>query len=218
VPLFVPQLCRLHRLYRFAVPRKALILQEESGGHARNRTGVRGFAVRCVTTLPRGLGIEAAEVLGRDRQPAARARRWGVDRAHHSGLGLWRAWNDGLATYGASTASWWLEIRGDTCGGSLLTAPFMRFSLIRAGGLNRLLRAPAMNLSRARMLTLSLTVFILKVSIDRRLKLAHYRRGLLRVSGRSLDDGRRAHMGDFASRYPTTAFFKPIFQRGSRRS
>ena len=25
-----------------------------SGGHARNRTGVRGFAVRCVTTPPRG--------------------------------------------------------------------------------------------------------------------------------------------------------------------
>ena len=28
----------------------------ESGGLARNRTGVRGFAVRCVTTPPRGLG------------------------------------------------------------------------------------------------------------------------------------------------------------------
>ena len=26
-----------------------------SGGHARNRTGVYGFAVRCVTTPPRGL-------------------------------------------------------------------------------------------------------------------------------------------------------------------
>src|SRR5262249_24856222 len=26
----------------------------EFGGHARNRTGVRGFAVRCVTTPPRG--------------------------------------------------------------------------------------------------------------------------------------------------------------------
>ncbi len=26
-----------------------------NGGHARNRTGVRGFAVRCVTTPPRGL-------------------------------------------------------------------------------------------------------------------------------------------------------------------
>ncbi len=25
-----------------------------NGGHARNRTGVRGFAVRCVTTPPRG--------------------------------------------------------------------------------------------------------------------------------------------------------------------
>ena len=30
-----------------------------SGGHARNRTGVRGFAVRCVTTPPRG-HLEAA--------------------------------------------------------------------------------------------------------------------------------------------------------------
>ena len=26
----------------------------ESGGHARNRTGVHGFAGRCVTTPPRG--------------------------------------------------------------------------------------------------------------------------------------------------------------------
>ena len=29
--------------------------QREIGGHARNRTGVYGFAVRCVTTPPRGL-------------------------------------------------------------------------------------------------------------------------------------------------------------------
>ncbi len=27
---------------------------ENTGGHARNRTGVRGFAIRCVTTPPRG--------------------------------------------------------------------------------------------------------------------------------------------------------------------
>ena len=26
----------------------------EGGGHGRNRTGVHGFAVRCVTTPPRG--------------------------------------------------------------------------------------------------------------------------------------------------------------------
>jgi hypothetical protein len=54
VPLFVPQLCRLYRLYRLVASQKALILREKNGGHARNRTGVRGFAVRCVTTPPRG--------------------------------------------------------------------------------------------------------------------------------------------------------------------
>ena len=30
----------------------------ENGGHARNRTGVYGFAVRCVTTPPRGPSLE----------------------------------------------------------------------------------------------------------------------------------------------------------------
>ena len=32
----------------------------QCGGHARNRTGVNGFAVRCVTTPPRGLVLSAA--------------------------------------------------------------------------------------------------------------------------------------------------------------
>ena len=31
------------------------------GGHARNRTGVHGFAVRCVTTPPRGLVLRLGE-------------------------------------------------------------------------------------------------------------------------------------------------------------
>ena len=33
--------------------------REENGGHGRNRTGVHGFAGRCVTTPPRGLWIKA---------------------------------------------------------------------------------------------------------------------------------------------------------------
>ncbi len=141
MPLFVPQLCRPYRLYRFVVSRKTLILREKSGGHARNRTRVRGFGVRSVTTPPRGLGIEAGEVLARDQQHAAGARRRVLDRAHHSrlgqhvvldekevwheaddfaagvpGLGLWRVWNGGLANYGTSTASWRVDIRVDMGG------------------------------------------------------------------------------------------------------
>src|SRR5690606_5671076 len=33
----------------------ALVAREESGGPSRNRTGVQGFAVLCVTTPPSGL-------------------------------------------------------------------------------------------------------------------------------------------------------------------
>src|SRR5471032_1403185 len=36
-----------------------------SGGHARNRTGVQGFAVLCVTTPPRGLNDSAVGKDGR---------------------------------------------------------------------------------------------------------------------------------------------------------
>ena len=39
----------------------SLILLERHGGHGRNRTGVYGFAVRCVTTPPRGLSMDVGK-------------------------------------------------------------------------------------------------------------------------------------------------------------
>ena len=33
-------------------------VRKKYGGHARNRTGVHGFAIRCVTTPPRGLLVK----------------------------------------------------------------------------------------------------------------------------------------------------------------
>ncbi len=48
-----------------------------TGGHARNRTGVRGFAVRCVTTPPRGPAaprLEAPNGKGRLSYPWGRAK------------------------------------------------------------------------------------------------------------------------------------------------
>src|SRR5208337_1135221 len=54
VPRFVPPTHRLYPPCRFGLRRKLLNFREYDGGHARNRTGVRGFAVRCVTTPPRG--------------------------------------------------------------------------------------------------------------------------------------------------------------------
>ncbi len=58
------------------------------------------------------------------------------------GLGFWRAWNGGLGT---GTASWRLEIRAGHLWWLIADRPFYAVNLIRAGGLNRLLRAPATN-------------------------------------------------------------------------
>ena len=41
---------------RFAKHRIRAVSNRKNGGHGRNRTGVHGFAVRCVTTPPRGPG------------------------------------------------------------------------------------------------------------------------------------------------------------------
>ena len=48
----------------------------EFGGHARNRTGVRGFAVRCVTTPPRGPTRRACIMRPFRVAMAARAIAW----------------------------------------------------------------------------------------------------------------------------------------------
>ena len=43
----------------------------ESGGHARNRTGVHGFAGRCVTTPPRGQFPEGTPLPSANRAACA---------------------------------------------------------------------------------------------------------------------------------------------------
>ncbi len=42
-------------------PRRIYALAVICGGHARNRTGVHGFAGRCVTTPPRGRHVETRQ-------------------------------------------------------------------------------------------------------------------------------------------------------------
>ena len=66
---------RVMRQMRVLRLRKARLYRENSGGHARNRTGVYGFAIRCVTTPPRGLNACRPAM---ERQAATQSVPWGL--------------------------------------------------------------------------------------------------------------------------------------------
>ena len=52
----------------------------QTGGLARNRTGVHGFAIRCVTTPPRGLHLDAVALANRFHSDNSKTRCGGSFR------------------------------------------------------------------------------------------------------------------------------------------